>query len=101
MRQSMAYRILPQQRIAAKKLGVVIMPSKVKDKKIDVYKNGFRVATIGDIRYSDYYNYLKAEKKGIFDKGTANERRRLYRARHAGENLERGSAGYYAWYILW
>lgn len=77
------------------------MPSKLANKKIDVYKNGFRVATIGDLRYSDYHNYLKAEKKGIFKPGTANERRRLYRARHAGENLDRGSAGYYAWFILW
>ena len=97
----MAYRILTAQRAAAKALGVTILPSRIAGKKIDVYKNGFRVATIGDIRYSDYHQYVKAEKRGILNKGTANERRRLYRIRHAGENLKRGSAGYYAWYILW
>lgn len=97
----MPYRILPAQRTAAKKLGVVIMPSKVANKKIDVFKNGFRVATIGDLRYSDYHNYLKAESKGILRKGTANERRRLYRARNAEDNLVKGTPGFYAFNILW
>jgi Mn-dependent DtxR family transcriptional regulator len=50
-------------------------------KKIDVYKDEKKLASIGDINYSDYGTYL--EKKG---KKYADERRRLYRIRHKGED---------------
>ena len=89
------YKILPQQRAAAKKLGVTIRPSTVKGKKIAVYKDRVKVADIGAIGYSDYWTYYEA------DKYIARSKRDLYQARHKGEQNKIGSPGYYAWYILW
>ena len=47
------YRIKTGQRDAARRLGVVIRPSTVKNKKLDVYKNGIKVASIGLVGYGD------------------------------------------------
>lgn len=83
------YKITKYSYDQAKKLGVVIKPSKTKGKKLDVFKNGRKVASIGAIDYSDFATTQ--------DK----ERRRLYRLRHAGEEKRIGSPGYYSWFILW
>ena len=91
----MSYKILPQQRTAAKKLGVTIKPSIVKGKKIAVYKNGEKIADIGALGYGDYWTYYQG------DKFLAREKRKAYQARHDGEQKRIGSPGYYAWYILW
>jgi hypothetical protein len=85
----MTYRITDYSRNQARKLGVSIRLSSNPKKKLDVYKNGVKVASIGAIGYSDYAT--------TGDK----ERRRLYRIRHKGEDKRVGSNGYYAWYILW
>ena len=45
---------LKKARENASKLGVTIKVSTVKNKKLDVFKDGKKVASIGDIR-SDYY----------------------------------------------
>jgi hypothetical protein len=65
------YRILFEQRQAAKRLGVTIRPSTLKSKKLDVYKNGFKIASIGDIRYNDYWIYKRLEKQRKVETGTA------------------------------
>jgi hypothetical protein len=91
----MIYKILPQQRAAAKKLGVTIRPSAVKGKKIAVFKAGDKVADIGALGYGDYWTYYQA------DKYLARSKREAYKARHNGEQNKIGSPGYYAWYILW
>ena len=85
----MTYRITDYSRNQARKLGVSIRLSSNPKKKLDVYKNGVKVASIGAIGYSDFAS--------TGDK----EQRRLYRLRHAGEDKRVGSNGYYAWYILW
>ena len=63
---------LAKARENAKKLRVTIAPSKVKNKKLDVFKDDKKVASIGDIRYSDFLthgdkkrqeNYLKRHRK--------------------------------------
>lgn len=95
------YRIKKQQRDAAKKLGVVIRPSSLKFKKIDVFKHGFKVASIGDTRYNDYWEYVQQEQKGIIPKGTAQSRRELYKIRHASDRSRVGTTGFYADKILW
>jgi len=95
------YRILTEQRRAARKLGVTIRPSTLKNKKIDVYKNGFKIASIGDIRYNDYWIYKRLEKQKKVKPGTATQRRELYKTRHAEECRAVGSPGYYACKILW
>ena len=50
----MPYRIKERQRQAAKRLNVAIRPSSDKNKKLDVYKNGFLIARIGAAGYGDY-----------------------------------------------
>tara|TARA_Y100000114_G_C11763532_1_gene331458 strand:+ start:8995 stop:9273 length:279 start_codon:yes stop_codon:yes gene_type:complete len=92
----MAYRIKEYTKRQAKKLGVQVKPSKVKGKKIDVFKNGKKVASVGAIGYNDYPTYM--QKKG---KKYADERRRLYKIRHNKDRKVRGSAGYYADKLLW
>jgi hypothetical protein len=95
------YRIKSGQRVAAKKLGVAIRPSISPGKKIDVFKHGIKIASIGDVEYSDFWTYVQDEKAGRVAKGTAEERRRLYRVRHAQECVAQGTPGYYACKILW
>tara|TARA_R110001606_G_scaffold78177_1_gene180689 strand:+ start:2037 stop:2312 length:276 start_codon:yes stop_codon:yes gene_type:complete len=90
------YQIKPIQRANAKKLLVDIKPSTNKGKKIDVFKNGKKIASIGAVGYSDYATYIKT--KGL---KYAKERKRLYRIRHDGEQKKVGSAGFYSFYILW
>ena len=76
-------------KVKAKKIGVSIRQSSRKHKKLDVYKDGRRVASIGDLRYEDY-NTHKDPK-----------RRANYKARHDKYRHEKGSASYYADKILW
>ena len=97
----MAYKILPYSFRKAKELGVVIKPSSNPLKKIDVFKNGKKIATIGARGMNDYPTYLEKEKKGYFEKGYANKRRKLYKERHEKDRHKVGSNGYYADKILW
>ena len=90
------YKITPRQKRNADALGVIIKPSTLKGKKIDVFKNGIKIASIGALGYMDYDSYIKT--KGI---KFANERRRLYQIRHANDRNKKGTAGYYADKILW
>ena len=97
----MPYKIKERQRQAAKRLNVAIRPSSDKNKKLDVYKNGFLVARIGAAGYSDYASYLQEEKKGAVAPGTADKRRELYLIRQADNAIKAGTPGYYAAKILW
>jgi hypothetical protein len=82
----------------AKLLNVDIKPSKYKNKKIDVYKNDIFICSIGDIRYYDYPTYLTTT---THKKEYAEERRRLYKLRNNKYKDKIGTAGYYAFHILW
>jgi hypothetical protein len=82
-------------------LNVDIKSSKSKHKKIDVYKNNKKVASIGDVKYNDYPTYLSLEKKGLIKQGYANERRKLYRIRHKKNIDNKDGNGYYSNKILW
>ena len=97
----MAYKILPYSFRKAKELGVVIKPSSNILKKIDVFKNGKKVVSIGARGMNDYPNYVLKEKKGYYEKGYAHKRRKLYKERHEKDRHILGSAGYYADKILW
>ena len=92
----MPYKIKPYTKAQARKLGVQVKPSKVKGKKIDVFKNGKKIVSVGAIGYNDYPTYI--QKKG---KKYADERRRLYKIGHNKDRKIRGSAGYYADKLLW
>ena len=73
----------------AKRLGVEIVPSSVKNKKIDVYKDGIKVASIGDSRYSDFAT-------------TGNkEQRRRFKLRFDKTRKVVGSNSYWSDQLLW
>jgi hypothetical protein len=92
----MVYKITSTQRSRAKKIGVKIKSSKLKGKKIAVFKNNKKVADIGAAAYKDFDIYKKT--KGV---KFANKRRRLYKIRHQKTRTKVGSRSYYADKILW
>tara|TARA_R110000751_G_scaffold90890_7_gene178256 strand:- start:7542 stop:7820 length:279 start_codon:yes stop_codon:yes gene_type:complete len=92
----MSYTITSYTKSQAKKYGLVVKPSKVKGKKIDVFKNGDKVASVGAIGYSDYPTYIKS--KGL---QYAKKRRILYKKRHQKDRLKRNTNSWYADKLLW
>ena len=91
----MTYEILPYSYEKAKLLGVQIKPSNRKNKKIDVFKDGKYLYSIGDNRYLDFPNYVKK-----FGLTYANEKRNAYWSRHHKENIP-NTRGWYSLHILW
>lgn len=89
----MVYEITPYSFKQAKKLGVEIKPSTNKKKKIDVFKSGEKVASIGSAGMGDFPTFMKEKGEAY-----AKERRRLYKLRHSKNT---GLAGKYANEILW
>ena len=95
----MTYVITEHTKKQARQLGVTVKPSSRQGKKIDVIKAGQKVASIGDRKYPDYGTYLNMEKSGRSAKGTADDRRRAYKARHG--KYPANSPGYFADKLLW
>jgi len=91
----MPYTITNHSKRAAAALKVTIKPSTRKNKKVDVYRDGKKVASIGHTQYGDYGTFLKT------DKAHAKKRRKAYHARHAKTAKKVGSPSYYAAKILW
>ena len=92
----MPYKIKAYSFAQAKKLGVTIKPSKRLGKKIDVFKSGEKVASIGALGYGDYPTFMQKMGKEYADK-----KRKAYKMRHEKDRHKRGSAGFYADKILW
>jgi hypothetical protein len=92
----MSYKIKEYSYKQAERLGVKIRPSTRKNKKIDVFKNNVKVASIGDIRYRDYPTYI--ETKG---KKYADDRKNLYRKRHVNDINVKNSNGFFSARLLW
>ena len=90
------YKIKKLQYQKAKKLGVEIKPSKLKGKKIDVFKNGKKIASIGAIGYGDFATF-KQFKGNEF----ALKRQKAYKKRHQKYRTKKGTNSYYADKILW
>lgn len=90
------YTIREHTREQAKKLGVSVKPSTVKDKKIDVHKGGEKVASVGHKDYSDYATLLKTAGKEEADR-----RRKAYKSRHEMTRHKVGTNSYYADKLLW
>ena len=87
---------MPQTNLAkakarAKSLSVEVKPSTRKNKKLDVFDatGKKKLASIGDVRYSDYLQHGDED------------RRKRYKARHEPHRHKKGSASYYADQILW
>jgi hypothetical protein len=102
--QTSGYVITAYSKKQAKKEKVEIKPSTRKTKKIDVFKDGKKVASIGGVRangtpYKDYPTYLKE-----LGKEGAEKKRKAYLARHAKEPKSKDgekTPSYYADVILW
>ena len=92
----MTYKITNYTKDKAKKLGVEVKVSKVKGKKLDVFKDGKIIASVGALGYSDYPTYIKDKGKDY-----ANKRRTLYKIRHKKDKDVKGTKGYYADRLLW
>jgi hypothetical protein len=93
----MAYTITNYTKERARKLGVIVKPSTVKGKKIDVFnKKGEKLASVGYLGMGDYPTFIKTKGKEYAD-----SRRRLYKMRHEKDRHKRGSKGYYADKLLW
>ena len=98
----MAYTIKKYSYDKAKKLGVIIKPSTLQGKKIDVFdKKGNKLASVGALGMGDYPTYMRLEKEGKVEKGTAVKRRKLYKQRHESDRHTKGTNGFYADKILW
>jgi hypothetical protein len=90
------YQITTYSYTQAKRLKVIIKPSKLKGKKIDVFENGKKIASIGAHGMGDYPTYIKTKGKKYAD-----TRRKLYKTRHESNRHKERSPGFYADQILW
>jgi hypothetical protein len=90
------YQITEYTRTQAKKLGVEVKHSTNPKKKIDVFKKGEKIASVGATGYGDYPTYMKLKGKVYAD-----QRRRLYRIRHEKDRNIVGTNGWYADKLLW
>ena len=90
------YNITRYTHAKAKKLGVSVKPSTNKTKKIDVFRNGKKLASVGANGMNDFPTFIK--ERGM---KFAKTRRRLYRMRHEKDRHKRGSRGYWADKLLW
>jgi len=91
----MVYNITDYSYKQAKKLNVQLKPSS-QHKKIDIFKDGMKIASIGSYGMMDFGLYLEN-----YGKAYANERRRLYHIRHAKDIANVGSNGWWSSRILW
>lgn len=73
----------------AKKIGFTVKPSTRKSKKLDVYKDEKKIASIGDPRYAD------------FTKHGDEKRRERYHSRFKRCIDVKDSPCYLSYYILW
>jgi hypothetical protein len=97
----MAYKIQPYTLRQAERLGVTVRPSTLKGKKIDVFKSGKKVASVGAMGYGDYPTFQDMERKGLLPSGFAESRRKAYKSRHEKNRKRKGTAGFYADQLLW
>lgn len=93
----MSYLITQYTKNKAKKLNVIVKPSKRKNKKLDVFdKNGYYLTSVGAKSYLDYPTYIK-----LFGKKIADQRRKLYKKRHKKDRKIKYSSGFFADQLLW
>lgn len=86
------YEITDYTRKRAKEIGVEVRLSQKKDKKIDVFKDGKYLKSIGAKGMGDYPTWLKEKGKEF-----AEERRRLYHQRHTKDSLGELLARWLLW----
>jgi hypothetical protein len=92
----MPYSITPYTYTQAKRIGVTVKPSLHRTKKIDVIKQGKRIASVGAYGMNDYPTYIKQNGPDY-----AKTRRRLYKMRHEKDRKIKWSRGWLADKLLW
>jgi hypothetical protein len=92
----MPYTITNYTRRQARRIGVTVKPSLNKTKKIDVYRNGDKIASVGAYGMNDYPTYMKLRGNKY-----AKTRRRLYKIRHNSDRKEKWTNGWLADQLLW
>jgi hypothetical protein len=92
----MPYSITKYTYKQAKKISVKVKPSTNKTKKIDIFKKGKKIASVGAYGMNDYPTYIKLKGKKF-----ANTRRRLYKMRHEKDRHEKWTNGWLADKLLW
>ena len=95
-RGSCRYTITAHTRRQAKIHGVQVRKSTNAKKKIDVFKNGKKIASVGACGYGDYPTFQKTRGMEF-----AKRRRAAYKKRHEKDRHRRGSPGFYADKLLW
>lgn len=91
------YSIQPYTRTKARQLNVIVKPSSKPGKKLDIYtKAGQYITSVGARGYFDYPTYRK-----IYGKVVAEQRRKMYKKRHAADRKIKGTRGWYADQLLW
>jgi hypothetical protein len=90
------YKITPHTYKEASKYGVEVKPSTKAGKKIDVFKNGKLITSVGATGYLDYGTYILEKGKEYAD-----TRRALYKIRHKKDLSIIGSNGWWANALLW
>jgi hypothetical protein len=80
----------------ARQIGVSVKPSTNKTKKIDVYKNNKKIASVGAYGMNDFPTYIS--QRGM---KYAKTRRRNYRMRHERDRHVKWSRGWLADQLLW
>ena len=88
------YKITKYTYNKAKKIGVTVKPSSTK--KIDVYRNNKKIASVGAYGMNDYPTYI--QKNGL---QYAKTRRKLYKIRHRKDRKKKWSRGWLADQLLW
>ena len=84
------YTILPRTKTIAKKHGLVVLPAENTKYKLDVFKGSDYIASVGANGYADYPYYLEGEKRGLYETGYADKRRKLYLFRHKKDSETKG-----------
>ena len=80
----------------AKKYGYEVKVAQNKKKKIDVYEDNVKVASLGNSKYKDFPTHIQEKGKTF-----ANIRRALYHNRNK-KNIEiKGSNGWLSSILLW
>lgn len=91
------YKILPYTKARAKRINVIVRPSKRKGKKLDVYdRKGNYLTSVGARGYLDYPTYRK-----LYGREIAEKRKKLYKMRHERDRKIRNTPGYFADQLLW
>jgi hypothetical protein len=88
------YQISNGTKEAARRHGLRVEPSRIKTKKISVFRGDEYLGSVGATGYDDFYSYKR--KYGL---EVANERKRLYLERHSKDRYS--GKGKLAAILLW